>query len=371
MNFSARTWEFVSRSLLAPHEQDVDRSLAEQLSEIDSEEIARLADLNLVTAALCVALDHRRLLDRAPSDLRDYLTAVRAMNGARNTGLETQLDEIIACLNAVGIVPGLIKGSAYLKRRIYDDRASRIMTDLDLLIPKEQLLAAQRALAAIRYQPSVENIKNWVDHHHVPPLFREKEYGSIELHEEPLFWPAEECLRANEVWSDSIEIVAGSERYRVPSPTHGVMLAVLHSEVVNRSLKTFVVSLKSVQDVSRLLAAGDAIDWRYMEERFARCGSKREFRAFFYVLERITEKRWLPYTNRGLYPRLRYYVCRQALRHEPLRRWIRRIESLSAAQIRQRFGKRQTSLSIARHRLRTIGVMSDRLLSKVATRFGR
>jgi hypothetical protein len=38
---------------------------------------------------------------------------------------------------------------------------------------------------------------------------------------------------------------------------------------------------------------------------------------------------------------------------------------LSAARIRERFGKTQTRQSITGHRLRTIGIMSDRLVSKV------
>jgi hypothetical protein len=114
---------------------------------------------------------------------------------------EQQAFQVLQAFNEAGVELILLKG-ANLRLRVYQDPAQRPMSDLDILISRDQLLLAQEVLACLGYLR--------------PPLMVDSLHGFRELFEhELLFMPSSgEGLAIDLHW----EIRAVASFYRLPFP---------------------------------------------------------------------------------------------------------------------------------------------------------
>ena len=363
MNSDEAAWRIVATGLLAEDRPDTNGALACQLENAEQlwPQIIQFADMNFVSPGLWMALADKGLDRCVPADPAQYLGAMRDMNHTRNSALDGQLDELIGACNAAGITPGLLKGAAHLKTNLHGDKGVRLMTDLDLIVETGQLNATVKVLEKLGYATLPDNDIDRSDHHHLTAYVRAGDFGSVEIHKEPMNLEARECLSARELWLGAREVRAGELLYRVPSPTHSVLLDIVHSEVTDKNLKKLFVSLRSLQDVkAMILAYGDDIDWTEIHQRMRREGHAGIFRCYLYGLDTLTGFRPLPDLAFGLRSRVRYRACRLALRYRFLRRWLVRIYDLSAYRIGQRFSGKQTFLSRNWNRLRVMAAFVAR-----------
>lgn len=340
MNVGSAAWRILTGGIFAPLTDSANRSLATSLRTDDSvwPQVTWLADVNYVTPALWDSFRKRGLAHLLPREAAQYLQAIYELNSARNQAMQAELEEVLVALNSAEIVPCLLKGAFYLREGIYRDPALRILSDLDLLIPGMLMLKAQKTLSSLGYDPMDGLSWDFSSHHHVPPLARAGGCASIELHEEPLYLDGQRYLRAKEVWERVMRIDRNGVRYAVIDPTSAVLVSILHSEVADRNLQRFVISLRSLQDLSALaLAYGDRIDWQAVGRRLRVGGHDRVFRDFFYLADRLAGLRPLSFKF-GVLPRIRYLSCRLVLRHASLRPWLRRAERVSVRAIRARHG---------------------------------
>ena len=145
---------------------------------IDWEGVLGLANRTLVTPALAEALATQKA--RIPDEAAGMLQVIAERTAARNRLMHDQLVEAVAALGSRGIRPILLKGAALLARR-GPHCANRLLTDLDLMVPREQSDEAVQVLASIGYRPLGEapasiGSKQGVD------LGRESDVGGIDLH---------------------------------------------------------------------------------------------------------------------------------------------------------------------------------------------
>jgi hypothetical protein len=137
------------------------------------------ANRSLVTPALAARLRP----EACPEDVAAYLRLIFERNAARNTRLQGQLDEVASCLNAAGIVPTLIKGAAWLRASPPERIGERMLTDLDIIVPAENIDAAMRTLAATGFQADSEIGE--AHHHFKADLFRSSDAAMVDLHVRP------------------------------------------------------------------------------------------------------------------------------------------------------------------------------------------
>jgi len=358
MTAEEAAWHIVATGLLGENRPEANDALARELQNAGDlwPQIIRSADINFVTPGFWQALTDKGLDGFVPADAAQYLAAIYDMNRTRNAALELQLDELIHACNAAGITPGLIKGAAHLKITLHGDKGLRLMTDLDLVIESERLQGTVNVLTGLGYAPLPDAGIDESHHHHLPALFRAGDYGSVEVHKEPMNLEAQPCLSADELWRDSVEIHDGNLRYRVPSPTHAALLAIAHSEVADRNLKTLFISLRCLHDIVAMkLMYDSSIDWPEVFLRMQRERHTQVFRDFLYILDRLAGSQPLPNLEFGVSSRVRYFGCRFALRHPAVRLWLLRLNSFRAYRIGLRFGPQGNLLSRNWNRLRVIG----------------
>lgn len=354
MKVHGAAWRLVAEGLLRSDERARD-DLAQLISlgGIAWPEVVYLADSQYVTPGLWKALDEKGLAPLLPEDAAQYLRAVYEMNLNRNAALKKQLAEIVDALAVSGVETGLIKGAAHLHADMHGDLGARMMTDLDLMVRESDVPVAQGVLATLGYGAIPDERPDPAMHHHLPPVFRQGEFAGVELHTEPTNLEARRLLDAEEYWRDSL--TASQNGPRTPSPTHGALLAIVHSEVADRNLRKLIPSLRCLQDVSAKIGLhGSAIDWDDIAERFRKEGQGSVFEDFLYILRTLTGQAPLPEATQRLRSRIRLYGCRQALRLPFIKEGLVRFHDLSDYRLRQRFGDNKGLVARFVQRLRVV-----------------
>ena len=154
------------------------------------------------TDSFTAPLLYQRLLQRnlnwVSDEFLDSLEVIYTLNKQRNNQLKEILIESIRILNKGGIKPTLLKGANALFGFL-PNADCRMMGDLDLLIPQEQLLHGRELLFAKGYyhdglfkSNNDEAIKP--EHNHIAPLFHPSAYGYLELHRYPNYMPKHPAL---------------------------------------------------------------------------------------------------------------------------------------------------------------------------------
>ena len=126
--------------LVTLRQRPADPALAAALARpgIDWPRLVTLSGVHLLTPALAPALGDPALRPHVPEDLLFYLDAMLTAATERNLALRHQLEEVAACLNAVEVIPVVLKGGARLIDDLWPDPSLRFMHDLDLLVRRRR-----------------------------------------------------------------------------------------------------------------------------------------------------------------------------------------------------------------------------------------
>jgi len=149
-----------------------------------------LASNGLVAPLLFARLQQKQLTQHCPEDFVIALEAFHEANCKRNDRHREILFETIALLNQVDITPTLLKGAHALVGKM-PDYNERVIGDIDLLIPIEQVKTAHTTLrkAGFYHDELAFNKKEDRNHdpseHQLEELFHSSGSGYVELHRFP------------------------------------------------------------------------------------------------------------------------------------------------------------------------------------------
>ena len=259
---------------------------------LDWPTVLDLAHTQKIAPALWVALRHRKLVEHLPVEARERLFRIYLLNTLKNRDFQEQAIAAIRQLNSVGVEPILLKGSASLFVRTFEDPGSRVMVDLDLLVPKPSAEECWNALCTLGYLPIEDNPHFHIDyqdrHHHLRPLYRPGKQGTIEMHKDALPTSAARVLPTALIWEQSEPVVNDlGIAMRVPSPTHRVLHNLLHSELINQTHIRGLIALRSLHELVRMqVVERERLDWQAIRERMDRGGQGRVLRASLYLAHR-------------------------------------------------------------------------------------
>ncbi len=219
---------------------------------VDWDALISLANQTWMTPQVFVSLKEARTLVAAPDEVRDYLRFIHARNLTRNRRLRLQLREAVRDLNAVGIVPTVVKGAVDLVRQRGDRLGARLVTDLDLLLParNEELETARAVMGTLGYRG--------IDAANPAALCRPDDAGALELHG----WPPAPDRRYQHLTgmeTGAIEACLGNARVRVPAEHLRILHLVIHDHIKEGDDWRGSVDLRHLYDITQILR-GD-VDW--------------------------------------------------------------------------------------------------------------
>jgi hypothetical protein len=278
------------------------RALAGDVGEsqhVEWDEVLALATELLLGPALWSAAHERH--DRIPPAVAEQLRQQYLWNIVHNHRFQRSLTDAVLALNMAGVVPLLFKGALHLADRMPRAVEDRLMVDLDVLVPADQMRAAEQALEGLGYEARPGKP---FSHPHELPFDHDGSPGPIELHVTLGSPPVPTVLPTAEAWMQSTEISIGDGHARALSPTHQVLHNVLHSAVQDRNHVIAGLPLRQLLTLCRLVETyGSAIDWAMIGRRMEEHGLARQLRDHLWLAHRFTGMN-LPDPNRSLWSRL-------------------------------------------------------------------
>lgn len=138
-------WSF-GRRTLSPEALEEVTALAHSMDEASGRQLLALAQMNGMASLVFWHLAKADLLAALPASIAAAFKHEYLQTLINNRRMQTLVEEAVGALHAEGIGVIALKGLA-LARRYYGDVALRPMTDIDLLVRREE---APRAIAALR-----------------------------------------------------------------------------------------------------------------------------------------------------------------------------------------------------------------------------
>ncbi|WP_233520633.1 nucleotidyltransferase domain-containing protein [Flocculibacter collagenilyticus] len=158
---------------------------AESFDEVTWSLLLSAARQQKMLATLYYLLDDYQLLDEIPEKARIHLASSALYCNKLHQSLAYELQQISSALKTVGYSATLLKGGAYVLANKKAGRG-RFFSDIDLLLPKEQLETAKNVLFLKGWiQQSVDQYddhyyREWT--HELPPLVHLERASVVDLH---------------------------------------------------------------------------------------------------------------------------------------------------------------------------------------------
>src|SRR4051794_13867936 len=218
-----------------------------------------LANQTLTTPALMSLVN--RLKDQIPEDVRVYVREMFERNAVRNDRLTAQLRETVAAINNQGIKPILFKGAATLVMADRAESASKLMSDLDIMVLPDQVDATMKALSSIGYSvhyQSQPDAGGW----HVD-LKRSKDVGMVDLHRQP---PGDAFFyeSAGHVTRYCRTARVGEGSCLIPNSTYQALMLIIHDEFQDNGYWIGNIDVRHLIQLRDLAASIEGIDWEML-----------------------------------------------------------------------------------------------------------
>ncbi|MBP6105562.1 MAG: nucleotidyltransferase family protein [Steroidobacteraceae bacterium] len=273
-------------------------------------QLVDFANKELLAPTLWAALARKGVTGEVPTDSAGRLHRAHALNCIRNERIRSELAEVLRCLNAVGIVPVLLKGAVDLHISRYSDPAARVLRDLDLLVPKIDHPRAVDALVALGYRVK-EREAGWLTYSN--DLVRKGAMMPVDL--QWFISGQRDILSPGDALADAGTHCVGDVQFRVPSAEHQIVHNLLHSELQDHGSGVGFIWLRQLLDFAALcLLHQHTVDWARVHDCFARRGLERVPVARLYMANRLLGLPLPPGIRPTLAARLHYVRCLTLLR---------------------------------------------------------
>lgn len=195
-------------------DQITEQAIRESISNLhDWQLLINLAEKHGLSNLLFMHL--RRLEIKIPTSARQQLLSLQVRHRRANQARIKAIREIVETLNRHRIDNALLKGAALI-HVLYPSPELRPMSDIDILVHKEQSENAQQCLRDLGYIADNRNTGFLAEHHHLPVASRSLDGIPIhvEIHHDALSGDVNESIRLDNLSEPLIEITIDSVQYK-------------------------------------------------------------------------------------------------------------------------------------------------------------
>ncbi len=219
-------------------------------------------------ARVAIGLQERQLLEGFSAVVRDQLASAVRMTEARTRLALWELDRLARVLRPGRELPVIVlKGCGYLLLDL-PFAASRLLADVDLLVPENRLQEVEVALREAGWEsaPLKEYDEYYYRHwaHEIPPLCHVEREIEVDIHHNIVMRTSRLKPRAALLLQDARP--AGRQGFAVLAPPDMVLHAMTHL-FFNNELDQALRELVDIDSLLRCFAAQDPQFWPRMQER--------------------------------------------------------------------------------------------------------
>jgi hypothetical protein len=257
-----------------------------ELTEAEWDEVLALARTSHLMGRLAADAQECGIADRAPSRVRAQFSAATALAAHHGRTVRWELNRLERALQHLRIPMLLLKGAAYVAAGLPAAR-SRLLSDIDIMVPREALDGAEAALEAAGWRPikldpyDQRYYRTWM--HELPPLLHRERGTVVDLHHTIL--PPTSRLKPDpaRLWSEAQPLAGGP--LHVLAPTDMVLHSaahLFHDGDLRRAIRDLV-------DIADLLTHFGAREREFWPALVARAAELDLGRPLFYALRYCRE----------------------------------------------------------------------------------
>jgi hypothetical protein len=241
---------------------------AGELTVEEWDEVVRGARASRLLGHLWARLGAAQAIDRVPKEPLRHLDWGRRQAEKHGRAMLRETEFIRAALSGLGAQPIFLKGAAYLLARS-PCAEGRLFGDVDILVPREALADAERALVVAGWRP--ENLddydqryyRKWM--HELPPLRHVTRGTVVDVHHTILPLTARPRVDARRIIAAAME-APGTGGALVLSPEDMTLHAVAHC-FYDGDFQQGLRELADIDSLLRSFAAADVEFWRRLVRR--------------------------------------------------------------------------------------------------------
>ncbi len=228
------------------------------------DQVFQLAAVQSVTPLLYDRLKGRGMLEIVPEEMRVQFKAEFRKNALRNLALYSELSRISKAFEAEGIPILLLKG-AHLARGVYETAGLRVVGDLDLLVPRQDMLRSAELIQSIGYDGSHVFTEDWINSFkHLPEFVKRGSFEKVELHSTIDDFKKATTFKIDVFWDESVPANVDETGLLALSPENLILHLCFH----NAYSHLFEFSLRPYCDLQTVIArCKDNLDWDRIVER--------------------------------------------------------------------------------------------------------
>ena len=157
-----------------------------------------------------------------------------------------------------------MKGAAHLFLDTFSNKGDRLLTDLDILVPFDKIEQVSTKFAAAGYKFTDDKMHFIETHHHYPPLIKQGEYASIELHRDLISRKQQHLLLTESAWRNTVDIeLPNSARAKVLTPNYRILHSFIHSCIVDALHLKGYAEIRQLHELARShYVYSSKIDWQ-------------------------------------------------------------------------------------------------------------
>jgi hypothetical protein len=202
-------------------------------------------------------LRERGEAEAAPPEVLRDLERTHYAQSLYNTRALADLARVVGAFRAAGLRPVVLKGAALAASR-YPQIAHRAISDLDLLLPVDEIDRADRLLRGLGYRqtcpPGWE--KFYAEHHHGAPYLPPRGHPRLEIHVGLLDRRRRQQPDLERMLERAVELPCGATSAWALAPEDQLIHAALHLAVSGRFLR----GMKDLADIDLLLRSPESLD---------------------------------------------------------------------------------------------------------------
>lgn len=227
--------------------------------------LAHLARRRSVSALLLWQLGqgqgHSQMRYDVPREVMDGLREDLYTAVARGALADRQLAAVLGALSRAGVPAVVVKGAAL--GTYYPDPALRLYSDIDIMIGRERLEAAERALNDLGYR-CLASRGWWLDRfHHLPPMASDSGAFLVELHWRLDYEEEKGRLPAEDLWARAVPwTVRGRPALRLDTVDEA--LYVCRHAVVQHKVRG---AFRALVDLARVVESWGEEEWEELVQR--------------------------------------------------------------------------------------------------------
>ncbi|WP_196890889.1 nucleotidyltransferase family protein [Aureivirga marina] len=245
------TLEFVALCLTLSSDEKSVSKIHTLIHNIDWDSVVKVSTAHFVFPAMYIQLKKAGFLEYIPVELVAYMEHIFELNKERNEAILNQIENITRILNKENITPIFTKGTSHLLDHLYFDIGERMVGDIDLLIPKEQIQQAENLLFENDYQHFFEGKDNFQpeNHRHLPRLVNDVEIAAVEIHKEMLEEKHASFFNYNSIKNTLKEINFRGTKLYVPSDEHQLVLNAVSLQLNDYGYYSGKIILRNMYDL--------------------------------------------------------------------------------------------------------------------------